>query len=252
MVTAMAFVFSACGSESSEPVDNSPITESEIAELYTDADSFAGRTYEFTGQVLKVEKDGEDLYLQVYQDIKNYEHNTVVKYLGADSSFNEDDYVRVSGTIDGSFSGENAFGGEVDAPLMTADKVEKIEATEAFPAEKTVEVGETVEKGDYKVTLSKVDYTNDETRIYLKVENNSSSVFDNYPDQGVIVQDGKQHETEWSDYYPEPSNELKPGASSESVIVFKGIEQSDFTYSFTGYNDDDYDELEFSFDVKVE
>ena len=74
---------------------------------------------------------------------------------------------------------------------------------------------------------------------------------DNYPDQGVIVQDGKQYEAQWSEFYPEPKTELKGGVTSESIITFEKIEEADFTYSFDGW-DNDYNELEFSFDIKVE
>lgn len=252
MVSMMAIAFCACGdSGSSESADSSPITEDEIAELYTSPDSFTGRTFEFTGMVLDVEKDGGDLYLQVYQDIKNYEKNTVVVYPDADISPKTDDFVRVKGTVDGTFSGENALGGDVEAPQVTAEKVEVIDAMEAFPATKTVEVNQSVEKGSYKATVTKVDFTQDETRVYITVENGSSATFDNYPDQGVIVQDGKQYEAEWNEYYPEPSTELKAGATSESVIAFSKVEEADFTYSFEGW-DSDYNELEFSFDIAVE
>lgn len=250
----MVFCFTACGGDggsTEESADNSPITEDEIAELYTSPDNFKGRTFEFPGKVLDVEKDGSDLYLQVYQDIENYENNTIVVYKDADVSVKADDFVRVTGTIDGVFSGENALGGEIEAPQMTASKVEKIDAMEAFPATKTVEVDQTVTKGSYEATVSKVDFTDKETRIYLTVKNNSSAEFDNYPDQGVIVQDGKQYESEWNEYYPEPSTELKAGVTSESVIAFKKVEEADFTYSFEGYSDD-YDEVSFEFEIKVE
>ena len=247
----MIFTFTACGGEGTSDADTSPITADEIDELYTSPDNFVGRTFEFTGSVLDVEKDGSDLYIQVYYDILNYDKNTIVVYPDADISLKDEDFVKVKGTVDGTFTGENYIGGEVEAPQITAKKVKKIDAMEAFPATKTVEVNKTVEKGDYVVTVSKVDFTNSETRIYVKVENNSSESFDNYPDQGVIVQNGKQYETTWNEYYPEPSCELRAGASSESVISFDKVDEAPFTFSFTGYDEYTYDELEFVFDIDV-
>ena len=134
-VVLMAFAFGACGE-----VDDSPITDEEMSELYTNADSFKGRTFEFTGRVLDVEKDGGTLYLQVYQDIENYENNTIVVYPEADVKIKNDDFVKVNGTIDGSFKGENAFGGEVVAPQVTATSVEKISAAEAANAAAEVKI----------------------------------------------------------------------------------------------------------------
>lgn len=244
----MIFTFTACGGNA----DDSPITSDEINELYTDPDNFKGRTFEFTGSVLDVEKDGSDLYIQVYYDIKNYDKNTIVVYPDADVSLKTEDFIRVKGTIDGTFEGENYLGSSIEVPKMTASKVEKIDAMEAFPANKTVEVNKTVKKGNYVATISKVDFTDDETRIYLKVENNGSGTFDNYPDQGVIVQDGKQYDTEWNEYYPEPSTELRAGATSESVIAFKKIDEVPFEFSFTGYDDVSYDEIEFVFNIDIE
>lgn len=87
-------------------------------------------------------------------------------------------------------------------------------------------------------------------RIYLNVKNNSSEDFDNYPDQGKVIQGGKQYEAECDFNYPDPSTSIKPGASSASVIVFKGVKQSDFKYTFGGY-DSEYNDVEFSFDIKV-
>ena len=245
----MAFSFSACGGDSSNE-NGDAIGNEEIAELYTTPDNFKGRSYEFTGMVLDFERDGDECYIQVYQDIKNYENNTVVTYTDSELSLKENDFIIVKGTVEGAFSGENYFGSDIEVPQVTATKVKKIDATEAFPAEKTIDVNKTVEKGSYKVTVSKVDFTADETRIYLAVTNNSSSIFDNYPDQGVIVQNGKQYEADWNEYYPEPSTELKSGATSESVIVFERVDETDFTYSFEGW-DTNYDEIEFSFDISI-
>lgn len=245
------FTFAACGGEEAGDADASPITDDEIAELYTSPDNFAGRTFEFTGLVLDVEKDGADLYIQVYYDILNYDKNTIVIYPDADVSLKADDFVKVKGIVDGTFSGENYLGGDIEAPQITASKVKKIEAMEAFPAIKSVDVDKTVEKGDYAATVSKVDFTKDETRIYIKVENNGTSTFDNYPDMGVVVQNGKQYDSEWNEYYPEPSTELRAGASSESVIAFKKIDEAPFEFSFTGYDEDSYDEVEFVFNIDV-
>lgn len=247
----LVFSFTACGGGEASDTGAAPITEDEIAELYTSPDNFTGRTFAFTGSVLDVEKDGSDLYIQVYYDILNYDKNTIVVYPDADVSLKADDFVKVKGIVDGRFSGENYLGGDIEVPQVTASKVKKIEAMEAFPANKTIDVNKSVEKGNYVSTVSKVDFTDNETRIYIKVENNGSATFDNYPDQGVIVQNGKQYEAEWNEYYPEPSTELRAGASSESVIAFKKIDEAPFTFSFTGYDEDSYDDVEFVFDIDV-
>lgn len=248
VMSALAIVmcFTACGE-----TDTSQITKDEMDEFYSDPDSFTGRTIELTGQISDVEKDGTTVYLQMYHDIENYDENTVIIYENdKKTKFKDDEYIKVEGSVDGEFKGENILGGEVTAPQITADKVEKISVIDAFPASKTVEVDKTITKGKYSVTLEKVDWTDDETRVYLTVKNDGSSTFESYPDQGVIVQDSKQYEINDKYRYDSPSSEIKAGATSEGVVAFDKIDKSDFTYSFEGY-DNDYNELEFKFDVTV-
>lgn len=74
------FCLVACGDEA----DTSPISESDIGELFATPDDFKGRTFEFTGRVLQVEKDSDGLAIQAYYDIENYDKNVVTYY--ADSS----------------------------------------------------------------------------------------------------------------------------------------------------------------------
>lgn len=247
IVLVFAVMLSACGASE---VDNSLITDEEIAKLYSEPDSFKGRTIEMTGMVLSSETDGDTVYLQVYRDIKNYEENTVVYMKDPGDTFKDDDFVKIVGTVDGKFTGENAFGVELEIPMVAASEITKVDVVDAFPAVASYDVNQTIEKGDYKATVTKVDFTADETRIYLTVENNSGDNFDNYPDQGVIVQNGSQYEEEWNSYYPSPSTELRAGVSYSCIISFKLIDQSDFNYTFSGYNSD-YDEIEFSFDIPI-
>lgn len=251
IVGCFSLILFACGEP--EAVDDSPITQDEISELYTSPDSFKGRTYEFTAQVLEVEESGGVQYIQAWKDIKNYDKNTIIVWNDASEKFSNEDYIKVVGTIDGQFTGENALGTSVTAPQITASSVEKITAVEAFPAKKTVEVDKTVEKGEYKATVKKIDFTDSLTRVYVTVTNDSSSDFDVYPDQGVVIQDGQQHGVSDDSYiYGYFTTPVRAGASADGVITFDKLEEKDFKYTFNGYDNDNYEELDFSFDISVE
>lgn len=230
--------------------DTSLIPEKEMDYLYANPDDYEGRTVQLTGQVFNTEKEGDSTLIQLDRDVENNNQDTVVISDDPDLKVSDGDYIRVEGSVDGEFSGENVAGGEISCPQISATKIEKISATEAIPAEKTVKVNKTITKGNYKATVKKVDFTGQCVRIYLNVKNNSSEDFDNYPDQGKVIQGGKQYEAECDFDYPDPSTSIKSGASSASVIVFKGVKQSDFKYTFGGY-DSEYNDVEFSFDIKV-
>lgn len=230
--------------------DTSPIPAEEINYLYAEPDDYEGRTIQLTGRVFNIEKDGDTTIIQMYHDVENYDQDTIVLSYDQDVKVKENEYIRVDGSVDGEFNGENVMGGEIACPQISATKIEQIDVTEAIPAEKTVKVNKTITKGKYEVTIEKVDFTGQNARIYLNVKNNSSEDFSNYPIDGKLIQNGKQYEVEYDGNYPYPSTSVKPGAYSDSVIVFKGVEESNFKYTFIGY-DTDYDEVEFSFNIEV-
>jgi hypothetical protein len=240
-----------CGSSAK---DTSPIKQSEVKSLYTSPDDFKGRSFTFTAAVFgDAEKDGDQLVFQAWHDIEKSSKNTVIVSKDTNLDLKDGDYVRVKGKIDGKYSGENAFGGDVQAVQVTASSVEKISAVEAIPATKTVDVNKTVSQGGIDLTLKKVDWTASEMRLYLSVKNNNSAEASVYADSdGKIIQNSTQRDPEMSGIdYPQLSSDLAAGASSEGVVTFKNVDKAGFTYQCTGYNAN-LDELHFSFDVSVQ
>ena len=230
--------------------DTSLIPAKEMNYLYANPDEYEGRMVKMTGRVFNTEKVGDSTFIQMHRDIENGKQGTVIISDFPDFEVNDGDYLYIEGSVDGEFEGENALGGKISCPQISATYIEKIDVTKAIPAEKTVKVNKTITRGKYKATVKKVDFTGEDLRIYLNVENSGSEDFSNYPNEGKVVQGGKQYEAEFVSIYPSPSMTIKPGASSESVIVFKGVKQSDFKYTFSGY-DSEFNDVEFSFDIKV-
>lgn len=230
--------------------DTSLIPAKEMNNPYANPEDYEGRMAQMTGQVFNTEKVGDTTVIQMHRDIENNKQGTVIISDFPDFEVSDGDYLYIEGSVDGEFTGENALGGKISCPQITATYLEQIDVTEAIPAEKTVKANKTITKGKYEATVKKVDFTGDDLRIYLNVKNNSSKEFSNYSNSGKVIQDGKQYEAEAVSIYPSPSMTVKPGASSEGVIVFKGVKQSNFKYTFTGY-DSDFNEMNFSFNIKV-
>lgn len=248
------FTFTACGSStqssSSQESDakTETVTNDEISELYTDPGKFKGKEYDFTAQVLDVEKDSGTLYIQAFHDIVNSDDNTIIIYDG-DISLKDNDYIKVKSVVKGERSGKNALGEKVSAPEVEASSVKKIDAAEAIPAEKTFDVNQSVTKGNVTATVKKVDFTSDSTRIYLSIKNDGSDTFETYPDQGVVIQNGKQKDPSYDFDYGEFSSEIRAGITAEGIIAFPKLETAPFTYEFTGY-DSDMNEITFTYDFK--
>lgn len=251
LAAVLALGATGCGSGSK---DTSPIKQSEIKALYSSPDDFKGRSFTFTAAVFgDVEKKNDQLVFQAWHDIEKSSKNTVIVAEDTDLDLKEGDYIRVKGKIDGKYTGENAFGGDVKAVQVTASTVKKISAASAIPATKTVDVNKTVSQGGIDLTLKKVDWTNSEMRVYLSVKNNNGTEVSVYADSdGKIIQNNTQHDPAMSSIdYPQLSSDLAAGASSEGIVTFKNVNKANFTYQCSGYNTN-FDELHFSFDVNVQ
>lgn len=232
------------------------LTENEIDQMYTDADNFKGREVILTGQILGApEVDDEGVYFQMFADPINNEKNTVVGYLDNSLSIDDDAYVKVTGTVYGTFKGENAFGGEVTAPQIKASSVEIVGYIDAVsPTIKTVDVNSTQDQRGYSVTLQKVEFADSETRMYLSVANNGQSSFNMYSFNAKIVQDGKQYEGQ-SNYeadYPEIQTDLLPGVTTEGIMTFPNLNQSDFKIILDASSDNWQETINpYTFDVTI-
>lgn len=243
---------SACGDEA----DTSPISDSEIGQLFAAPDDFEGRTFEFTGRVLQVEKDSDGLAIQAFYDIENYDKNVITYYSDSSLKVAEDDFISVKGTILGEFTGENAFGGAISAPMVEAKSVKVVDyQTAAAPAKKELTLtDQTVEQHGYSVTIDKIEFAESETRVYVTVANNGSATFSLYSFDAKLVQDGKQLDIQdnYEAGYPELSSDLKVGATTSGIVCFPAIDEKDFSLSFSAYSEN-YDETinDFEFNIAV-
>ena len=126
--------------------DTSLIPAKEMNYLYANPDEYEGRTVQLTGRVFNTEKEGDSTFIQLYHDVENCNQDTVVISDDPDLKVSNEEYIRVEGSVDGEFSGENVLGGEISCPQISATKIEKISVTEAIPAEKTIKVNKTIRR----------------------------------------------------------------------------------------------------------
>ena len=130
---AMLLLLSGCGS--STPTDTSPMSEDEITQMYSDPDSFKGRTLELYGRVFnEPEYDDDGVYFQMWGDPENGERNTIVACKDTSLKLQDDDYVHILGSVSGKHEGENALGSKITAPAIVADSVEVVTYQQAASA----------------------------------------------------------------------------------------------------------------------
>lgn len=234
------------------------ITEDEIDSMYSNPDKFKGKYVTLTGQVFgSPESEDDTTVFQMMGDPEEYEKNTIVhckKTLAKD--LKSDNYVIVTGRINGIFEGTNAFGGSVTAPQIEAEKIEISSYVDVMsPTLKSVEVNDVRNSNGVTVTLQKVEFSPIETRVYISIDNQSANEYSFYSYNAKVVQNSKQFEYESNYYadYPEINSDILAGVKSEGVLVFKGLEQASFRLVCEGQSDDYYlDRDTFTFDITVD
>lgn len=243
---------------SSEAANSEPLSDAEMKELYTDPDKFKGRTVTLTGKVFSdPEQDENGVYFQIFSDPKNSTGNTIVGYHDKSLEVESDDYVRITGTIEGKFSGTNAFGGSILAAKVSATKVEKISYMDAVsPALKTLtSENTTMTQHGYTVSVTKIEFAETETRFYVTVKNEGKDKFNLYSFNAKIVQDGKQYEEQanYSADYPDVQTGLLPGTTTEGIIAFPKLEQKNLQIVLEARSENYHEDFEpYTFDIPVE
>ena len=138
--------------------------------------------------------------------------------------------------------------------VIDALSVKQVSYFEAFsPALSTKNINKDYTQSGVTLTVQKIEYAQDETRIYVSVKNDSKYDADVYTSQAVAVQDGKQikqTEDAYGDDYPS-IDEVKSGASADGIIVFPKLNQDKETkVTVSAYSDNweaDMKDFVFSF-----
>lgn len=219
-------------------------TEEELVDLYQNPKAYKGAEVHFTGRAFSIEKDGDFTYMQVWENPEDVANNTIVKFDSSLAKVKEDDYVKVVGIVGKEFKGENMLGGEVKAPTVEADSVEIIPAVEAIaPTKETKEINETKTQHNVSIDVQKIEFADEQTRVYVKVRNDSQMTIDFYTFNTKLIEGSTQHEEEtlFISDLPEMPSELLPGIEAEGMIVFPSVETKEGLKFQAKVSGDDYD-----------
>ena len=230
-----------------------PLPMTDIPKVYSNPMPYQHYCIEIYGKVFNVINQGESVMLQMYQDIENSDRNTIVYSTAKDVK--SGDLVKVFGNILGIQEYENTFGNKMTALELYAKNLEKASYIDAIsPTIKSVNVNSKQTQNGYSVTVQKVEFAKNETRVYIKVENQGKSKFSLYRQNVVIEQDNKQFTTQpnYSANYPEIQMDLRVGNVTEGIIPFPVINQKNFKIYIGAHSEDWNEKLdEMIFDIEV-
>lgn len=228
-------------------------TTVEAPNLVAAPDDYIGTSIKFVGKIFKLEGSAGDYTLQVYSNPKNSDGNIIV-FSDSNEKFAEDDFVEITGVVGSSFEGENAFGAKITAPTVNAVTIKTVPADMAIAptlTEKTPGLQKQI--GGLTVTLEKVEYAENETRIVLKYDNKGTTDFSAYSFEANLIQDRKKIET-ISDYQRttyDSDSDILAGTTKESKLYYGKLDTGKpATYSFKVTNNDTYDSTDVVFEIQ--
>lgn len=255
----MIIMLTACGGGESEPPKKEFIEEDQIADMYTSPSSYIGKYITMKGKVFtEPETSGSTTVFQMWGDVEKSERNTVVVFSNEefDLDVETDMYVEITGYVEGEFEGENAFGTTITAPQIRVESIQELSYIDAVsPTIEAIDVNEAKESNGVTVTLQKIEFAENETRVYLSVENQSSYDYSFYSFNSKIIQGDKQYteETNFDAEYPEIETEISSGVKEEGIIAFPSMNIDSLKFICEGYSDNyELDQDTFTFEVEIE
>lgn len=245
--------------EETEANSKEVLAEEDFDKMYSNPKEYKGYEVEFTGQVfVDPERDDSGVYLQVYAKPEQFEQNTIVAYEDSNFDVKVDDFVKVIGIVKDEFEGENLMGGTITAPFIEATSIEVVDyITAVAPTIKEVVVDETIDQHGMEVTLQKIEFAEVETRVYMKITNNTNETvyFDGFG--AKLISGSTQYETKdnFGSGLPELPFDILAGIEAEGVLTYPAIEEQSgtFTLHAEGYSDNwELDFKPYVFEVEVE
>lgn len=194
-----------------------------------DSTDYKGKWIKIEGKVkLGPEVSGKQGYLVKYVPAqRRYFFFKTDKDLG----YQPGDYVKVEGQIGKDTNLVNSSGNALSITTITHAKVSdgsyKDVEVPTYCTNKPKEPKQTIDGITMKV--SKVEYANQETRVYVSIENNSDQPIYYDPNYIILQQDGTHINSDVlsSSYekgnYPQLANAIEPHSKTSGIVVFSVI-----------------------------
>lgn len=252
VIGTMSLSMTACGSSSDSANNAATNTSSEleqekevvdISSVTSDPDACKGKYVTFYGIVSQTDESNNQYFYQVYTDT-DY-NNSVLVYVPKDlvsDTISNDDFINVIAKVDGAYSGQTVMGVDTTWAKLTAESIEKSSYIDTFGKAHTAWdfQDQVIDQQGINIAVTKVEFADDETRIYVTATNNSEDTVNLWTSSAKIVQNGQQYEQTYGNYladYPELSSDILPGASSSGIICFDALEASEFQFYLEGSSD---------------
>lgn len=181
LLVAITTVLVGCGetrsanvTPSSTPIPATALTNSEWPSVYSDGAALAGRRVHLRGRVYRdptLTKEG--MVFNVWVDFDNDQLSTAFRVAGVTSGIEKDDFVSVVGRVVDVLSLAGVNGAH---PLVEVEQLTVTDRAGVRPAGRILTVRQALEHNGVRVVLERVEFAEEEVRIYVSVENKGQEV----------------------------------------------------------------------------
>ncbi len=250
----LVFSLTILTSENKVIAQSNTLTDSDALIYYSNPSNHINKDVNFTGKILKLLPSASGtLGLQMYQ-AGDLNRNTIIIYKTPIQLF-KDDCIRVTGISQPVTEYQNMFGATLSAAAISANSIVKIDCAESIePAIKTVIVEETKMIDNINMTLHKIEFSNENTRAYLTIENDDEFDDITFLDYNSIAIQGKSQFVTTNSYsveYPKIVSTIPPGIQEEGAILFEPLDPNKTKAQFRFEVNKDNENIKFIFDVIV-
>lgn len=245
-----------------------PLSAEESGKLFTTPKKYLSHCVTLYGKIFAGPDYYDDVFqLLLYGDPQNYGKMFYVYYNADDEAFDQGlqqgDIIQVTGTLDNAVDEDGNFVDTPFVPVIGAKSIEKVEYAQAFSKPlKTVEKEQSKTQYGYQVKIDRIEFAEDETRLYMTVVNHGSGEFSVSSYRAKMLKDGAQYEGQpnYIADYPQLSSDLMPGLQTEGVMTFPGLADlnGSVQFIFDAYaasawkNDEDLKPFEFTVEIPSE
>jgi hypothetical protein len=244
---ALALLPTACGGsgKASAPAGPPPgagkqLSNTDWPQVVDNPDAYRGATVDLVGRVSSVQKsrDGQFRGIHVYADATKAVNETTI-ITRANLPLLPDDYVRAHGIVEGSLQTGSTAGIDLRGPVVIASRLQHATFVDAASPARLRLRGKTYTV--YKVTITpyRIDFADDETRVFLRIKNASDFTVHYNSAQSFFLNDGVRARPHPHLSYPQMPADLFPGTTGTGVTTFRAMRPSNTLKFITRFSSDD-------------
>lgn len=222
-------VLAACG-EFAEPAlpgatapGLEPLTNVDWPSVHTGPELIQGRYVDLRARVYlgPEEHPSGDLFL-AWVDFDNDQLSIAFVVPAAPVELAPDAFVQAFGVIDGVFTRRDSSGDEIVHPLVRVQRVLVTDRVGIRPTRTLLRVGQTLEQRGVRVTLDRIEFADEETRLFVTVENQRQEIVSAFP-TGLSVEQRELDHPAIISVGPgvkPPRGRVEPGTTEHGAFQF--------------------------------